>query len=95
MNNLSPIVLQNSSVVNLDIKENSNYIIVNDSEESINININKDTNLELLLFSKLQSKINLNVTINENANLKVNVISMNNQTNDMYNIDLIGAYAQV
>ena len=35
------------------------------------------------------------MTVNENANLKIDIISMNNQTADSYNFDLVGEYSNV
>ena len=42
-----------------------------------------------------KSNVNLNVIVNENANLKIDIISMNNQTADSYNFDLVGEYSNV
>lgn len=89
-------VLNNCDVINLNLENNANHIIVTDCDkEDININLARDINASVVLFSKVKSKVNLNVTINENANLKINVISMNNQTNDVYNFDLVGEYANL
>lgn len=93
MNNLEQ-VLYNMESINLSLKNNANHIIVTDFEDgNININVEANSNAEIVLFSKVESKVNLDVKINENANLKINVISMNNQTKDVYNFDLVGEYA--
>ena len=94
MNNLQSNILYNLEEIKLNLENQSNYIIVTDTPQSyIEVNVIRDANVELVLFSKIQSRVNLNVTINENANLKINVISMNNQTLDVYNFDLVGEYA--
>lgn len=98
MNNLKlePVILYNFDEINLNLEKDSNHIIVTDFDnENINITVQRDVNANVVLFSKLQSSVNLNVTINENANLRINVISMNNQTNDKYNFDLVGEYANL
>lgn len=96
MNNLEQIVVNNLDAVNLELSQNSSYIILSDFEnDSVNITINKDVSADIILFSKIKSKVNLNVKINENAKLKIDVISMNNSTQDEYNFDLIGEYAEV
>ena len=96
MNSLEQIVLDNLDTLNLDLEQNSRYIILTNSDnDNVNININKDVTSEIVLFSKIKSKVNLNVKINENAKLKIDVISMNNSTEDSYNFDLIGEYAEL
>ena len=92
MNNL-PEILYNFDEINLDIKNNDNYIIVTDFESNdIKLNIVRDAKCNVVLFSKMKSSVNLNVVINENANLKIDVISMNNLTLDNYIFDLVGEY---
>ena len=96
MNNLQPVILYNFDKINLDLKHNDNYIIVTDFEnDNIELNVIRDSKCNVLLFSKEKSKVNLNVTINENANLKLDIISMNNETLDNYNFNLVGEYANL
>ena len=93
---LQPIILYNFDEINLELRNDDNYIIVTDFEnDNINLKVSRDSKCNVLLFSKLKSKVNLNVTINENANLKLDIISMNNETNDNYNFDLVGEYANL
>ena len=94
MNKDLPVILYNFEEINLDLNHNDNYIIVTDFEfDNINLNVVRDSKCNVLLFSKMKSSVNLNVVINENANLKFDVISMNNETSDHYNFDLVGEYA--
>jgi Fe-S cluster assembly protein SufD len=94
MNKDLPVILYNFEEINLDLNHNDNYIIVTDFEfDNINLNVVRDSKCNVLLFSKMKSSVNLNVVINENANLKLDVISMNNETSDHYNFDLVGEYA--
>ena len=93
---LQPIILYNFDEINLELRNDDNYIIITDFEnDNINLKVSRDSKCNVLLFSKLKSKVNLNVTINENANLKLDIISMNNETNDNYNFDLVGEYANL
>ncbi len=95
MNDLnSPVILYNFEDINLDFKEDGNYIIVTDFDcNNITFNLNDNVKINMVLFSKMKSNVNLNVTINENANLKIDVISMNNNTLDTYNFNLVKDYA--
>lgn len=96
MSNSNPVVLYNFEEINLDLNNEDNYIIVTDFDNSdINLNVVRDAKSRVLLFSKLKSSVNLNVKINENANLKIDVISMNSATMDNYNFDLVGEYANL
>ena len=89
-----PIILNDFNEINLEFKEDLNYIFVIDSNsKDIKFTVNNNVNAYVVLFSKENSNVNLKVEINENANLKIDVISMNNQTNDVYNFDLVGEYA--
>ena len=95
-NQLSTVILNNENAINLDLLNNTNYIIVTDCHsDNIKLNLNRDVNSNVVLFSKSKSNVNLNVTVNENANLKIDIISMNNQTADSYNFDLVGEYSNV
>ena len=95
-NQLSTVILNNENAINLDLLNNTNYIIVTDCHsDDIKFNLNRDVNSNVVLFSKSKSNVNLNVTVNENANLKIDIISMNNQTTDSYNFDLVGEYSNV
>ena len=95
-NQLSTVILKNENTINLDLLNNTNYIIVIDCHsDDIKLNLNRDVNSNVVLFSKIKSNINLNVIVNENANLKIDIISMNNQTADSYNFDLVGEYSNV
>ena len=59
-------------------KENGNYIIITDFDNNdVKLNVNQNVNCNVVMFSKMKSDINLDVTINENANLKIDIISMN------------------
>ena len=85
-NEIKPVIIHNDSQINVDFKENGNYIIVTDFDKNdITFNVLDNVSVNVVLFSKIKSNVNLNVTINENANLKINVISMNNSTTDVYN----------
>ena len=96
MNNSQPVILYNFDKINLDLKSNDNYIIVTDFDyDNIDLNVVNNSKCNVLLFSKEKSKVNLNVTINENANLKLDIISMNNETLDNYNFNLVGEYANL
>ena len=97
MNNaMSTIILHNDVEINLDLVSNKRYIIIPDfDKDSISLNVNRDVNGSVILFSKNKSNINLNVKIYENANLKIDVISMNDQTLDKYNFDLVGEYSSL
>ena len=93
-NNMESIILKDFNEINLEIKEEANYILVtDDNSKNINFTINNNVNAYVVLFSKVNSSVNLKVEINENANLKIDVISMNNQTSNVYNFDLVGEYA--
>ena len=95
-NQLSTVILKNENTINLDLLNNTNYIIVTDCHsDDIKLNLNRDVNSNVVLFSKTKSNVNLNVIVNENANLKIDIISMNNQTADSYNFDLVGEYSNV
>ena len=95
MNN-QPTVLCNVEDINLDFKENGNYIIVTDFDsDNISLNIFDNVKANVMMFSKKKSSVNLNVIINENANLKIDIISMNNNTKDSYNFDLVKEYASL
>ena len=95
-NQLSTVILNNENAINLDLLNNTNYIIVTDCHsDDIKLNLNRDVNSNVVLFSKTKSNVNLNVIVNENANLKIDIISMNNQTADSYNFDLVGEYSNV
>ena len=88
------VIIHNDSQINVDFKENGNYIIVTDFDKNdITFNVLDNVSINVVLFSKIKSNVNLNVTINENANLKINVISMNNSTTDIYNFNLVKEYA--
>ena len=96
MNNLEPVVLYNFEEINLDLKENGNYIIITDFDNNdVKLNVNQNINCSVVMFSKTKSDINLDVTINENAKLKIDIISMNNHTKDNYNFNLVGEYANL
>ena len=93
-NEIKPVIIHNDSQINVDFKENGNYIIVTDFDKNdITFNVLDNVSVNVVLFSKIKSNVNLNVTINENANLKINVISMNNSTTDIYNFNLVKEYA--
>ena len=95
-NQLSTVILNNENAINLDLLNNTNYIIVTDcNSDDLQLNLSRNINSNIVLFSKNKSNINLNVIINENANLKIDIISMNNQTSDSYNFDLVGEYSSV
>ena len=92
-NEIKPVIIHNDSQINVDFKENGNYIIVTDFDKNdITFNVLDNVSVNVVLFSKIKSNVNLNVTINENANLKINVISMNNSTTDVYNFNLVKEY---
>ena len=93
-NQTNPVILYNFEDINVDFKENGNYIIVTDFDSNdITFNVLDNVKANVVLFSKMKSNVNLNVIINENANLKIDVISMNNNTTDTYNFNLIKEYA--
>ena len=93
-NQTNPVILYNFEDINVDFKENGNYIIVTDFDSNdITFNVLDNVKANVVLFSKMKSNVNLNVIINENANLKIYVISMNNNTTDTYNFNLIKEYA--
>lgn len=93
-NQTNPVILYNFEDINVDFKENGNYIIVTDFDSNdITFNVLDNIKANVVLFSKMKSNVNLNVIINENANLKIDVISMNNNTTDTYNFNLIKEYA--
>ena len=93
-NEFKPVIIHNDSQINVDFKENGNYIIVTDFDKNdITFNVLDNVSVNVVLFSKIKSNVNLNVTINENANLKINVISMNNSATDIYNFNLVKEYA--
>ena len=93
-NQVSSIILHNNENINVDFKENGNYIIVADYDKNdIILNVLDNVKVNVVLFSKVKSNVNLNVIINENANLKIDVISMNNNTKDVYNFNLVKEYA--
>ena len=85
----------NNQTLNLELKENTKQIITTDSINSINLVVNRDVDASVVLFSKNESNVKLDVKINENANLKINIISMNNHSLDNYNFDLVGEYANL
>ena len=95
-NLLSTVILNNERNINLDLLSDTNYIIVTDCDSNdIKLNLSSNINSNIVLFSKNKSNIDLNVIVNENANLKIDIISMNNQTTDSYNFDLAGEYSSV
>ena len=65
MNNLSPIILNNFNIANIELNENANYIFVTDTNsKDINLSINDNVNAYVVLFSKINSNVNLKVVIN-------------------------------
>ena len=67
-NQLSTVILNNENAINLDLLNNTNYIIVTDCHsDDIKLNLNRDVNSNVVLFSKSKSNVNLNVTVNENV----------------------------
>ena len=96
MSKVEPIILYNFEEINLDIEKQDNYIIITDFDNgNIRIDVKRDVNCGVVLFSKMKSNVNLEVVLNENANLKIDIISMNNQTLDKYNFDLVGEYSSL
>lgn len=88
-------MLNMNNILNLEFNNNTKQVINTDDIEQINLVISRDANCSVVLFSKFESNVKLDVKIHENANLKVDIISMNNHSLDNYNFDLVGEYANL
>lgn len=78
---------------NLVFSENSNLIINEFLDENLDIVVEENIKGKILLFTSKNTKCSFNVLLKENASLDFDLIFLNEDSNNSFNVELNGEYA--